>query len=79
MESSHIVIIMVDVWWRSTLLVLTLCLTVSHCLESNQMLFSPPSQCWTNQSYSSVSLSCRDCQAECSTSTSTSRIDSRIG
>ena len=42
---------------------LTVCLTVCHSLESNQMEFSPPSQCWRNQSYSSVSLSCRDCQA----------------
>ena len=48
------------VWWRRVLLV-TVCLTVCHCLESNQMVFSPPSQCWANQSYSSVSLSCSDC------------------
>ena len=49
------------VWWRRVLLV-TVCLSVCHCLESNQMVFSPPSQCWANQSYSSVSLSYRDCQ-----------------
>ena len=56
-----VVITMMVEWWRRVLL-LTVYLTACHCLESNQMLFSPPSQCRANQSYSSVSLSCRDCE-----------------
>ena len=49
------------VCWSLILLGLTVCLTGTLGLESNQMLFSPASQCLGNQSYSSVSLSCTPC------------------